>query len=372
MKELNATVTLTYVEEDNKQRVIFRAIPLCTKEGTTFDVTAFPDERSLRIVPDKREQSTFKERMRSINGLCTIQLNGDGKEFIKVRPNRNYAPNSGETNQQAIYSDVICEFQTNACFEVVTLDQLSATPITASVLIMKDKVLYGPVSCEELETINPDDLRPFGNDHFLLHTIEHPAIGKHMIYWNPEATLNWRQHKQNLRRRYKAVQVPATQPVVAQPAVTVAPVTKKEAVPVRTKEKVATPVVPTIAPKPAQEVPAEATPEADAPLPVGQHLDILDKDSSFEQHISRLAQPLSKTANRLDVSQVVIEEEPQVAPLHFSGTPLVGSSQMKKTLPRPEPVQRIVEQQILKFQQQNNTMLWRRRRRHSSSNPWGW
>ena len=66
MKEINGTITLAYVEEDNRQRVIFRVIPLCTREGNVFHGGAddFPDEGSLRIVPDKREQSTFKERMR--------------------------------------------------------------------------------------------------------------------------------------------------------------------------------------------------------------------------------------------------------------------------------------------------------------------
>ena len=72
MKEINGTITLAYVEEDNRQRVIFRVIPLCTREGNVFHGGAedFPDEGSLRIVPDKREQSTFKERMREAGGLC--------------------------------------------------------------------------------------------------------------------------------------------------------------------------------------------------------------------------------------------------------------------------------------------------------------
>ena len=75
MKEINGTITLAYVEEDNRQRVIFRVIPLCTREGNVFHGGAddFPDEGSLRIVPDKREQSTFKERMREAGGLCAIQ-----------------------------------------------------------------------------------------------------------------------------------------------------------------------------------------------------------------------------------------------------------------------------------------------------------
>ena len=100
MKEINGTITLAFVEEDNRQRVIFRVIPLCTREGSTFHGGAeeFPDEGSLRIVPDKREQSTFKERMREIDGLCVIQLASDGKELMKVRQNRNYAPDQGEKN----------------------------------------------------------------------------------------------------------------------------------------------------------------------------------------------------------------------------------------------------------------------------------
>ena len=101
MKDINGTVTLAYVEEDNKQRVIFRVIPLCTREGVAFHDAAedFPDEGSLRFVPDKREQSTFKERMRDISGLCAIHLVNDGaKELIKVRQNRNYSPEAGERN----------------------------------------------------------------------------------------------------------------------------------------------------------------------------------------------------------------------------------------------------------------------------------
>ncbi|MEG2949991.1 MAG: hypothetical protein RR946_04820, partial [Clostridia bacterium] len=132
MKEINGTITLAYVEEDNKQRVIFRAVPLCTREGNTFHGSAedFPDEGSLRIVPDKREQSTFKERMREISGLCAVQLSSDGKELVKVRQNRNYAPDAGEKNQFAIYSDVICEFTQDGCFEVIQAGDVLPNTLT--------------------------------------------------------------------------------------------------------------------------------------------------------------------------------------------------------------------------------------------------
>ena len=150
MKEINGTITLAYVEEDNRQRVIFRVIPLCTREGNVFHGGAddFPDEGSLRIVPDKREQSTFKERMREAGGLCAIQLASEGKELMKVRQNRNYAPDEGERNQYAIYSDVICELAEDGCFEVVEPGTDASQALTAKVLLHKDKMLYGPVEKE--------------------------------------------------------------------------------------------------------------------------------------------------------------------------------------------------------------------------------
>ena len=157
MKDINGTVTLAYVEEDNKQRVIFRVIPLCTREGVAFHDAAedFPDEGSLRIVPDKREQSTFKERMRDISGLCVIHLVNDGaKELIKVRQNRNYSPEAGERNKLAIYSDVICEFAEDGCFEVLQPGQDAAGALTSKVIFQKDKVLYGPVMKDEAASVD--------------------------------------------------------------------------------------------------------------------------------------------------------------------------------------------------------------------------
>ncbi len=148
MKEINGTVTLAFVEEDNKQRIIFRIFPLCTREGEMMlaSEALFPDDGSLRIVPDKREQSTFKERMREIGGLCAINLVSDGRELVKVRQNRNYAPDQGERNQQAIYSDVICEFAPGACYEVVEAGKDASAALTAMVLVQNGKLLRGPVA----------------------------------------------------------------------------------------------------------------------------------------------------------------------------------------------------------------------------------
>ena len=371
MKEINGTITLAFVEEDNRQRIIFRVIPLCTREGSTFHGGAeeFPDEGSLRIVPDKREQSTFKERMREINGLCVIALGSDGKELMKVRQNRNYAPDQGEKNQFAIYSDVVCEFNEDGCFEVVQSLNDAAGAMTARVLIQKDKMLYGPVAKQEAQGLAMDQLKPFGNDRYLLHTIEAPQVGKHLICWDPEATLNWRQRRNSLRRRDRGASA-AEESAEAKAEAPVAAEAKKAEEKPR-KEKVEKPARKAEnqpkaeekaekTEKPEKQRKQEKQPKSEekpAPkseeketeaLPIGTHLEILDSELPFEQQISRLAQPLSESANRLtgDTAPAVEEEIPEVV-AHFNGTPLTkNSGKPIRIKTKPENVHQVVEQQL--------------------------
>lgn len=338
MNEMNGTVTLAYVEEDNRQRVIFRVIPLCTREGVLFHGTAeeFPDQGSLRIVPDKREQSTFKERMRSMTGYCAILLPSEGKEMVKVRQNRNYSPENGESNQYAIYSDVICEFAEDACFEVIEFGEDASRALTSRVLIFKDKMLYGPVDANEVAQTDIASLKPFGNDSFLLHTVEVEAIGSHRVYWNPEMLLTWRQRRNGLRKKEKgpkeepvaaavaeAVQAePENVQIVKSEGTAAKPETEKETKPQKKHdkpekiektdkvdkaekaEKIEKPARDKNHAKPERKNPKErkadeAETPVDSALPIGTRLEILDTDISFEQQISRLAQPLSDSANRL-------------------------------------------------------------------------
>jgi len=391
MKEINGTVTLAFVEEDNKQRVIFRVIPLCTREGSTFHGGAeeFPDEGSLRVVPDKREQSTFKERMREIGGLCVIQLASDGKELMKVRQNRNYAPEQGEKNQFAIYSDVVCEFTPEGCFEVVEAGANAEKALTPNVLIHKDKMLYGPVARETAQTAAIEQLKPFGNERFLLHAVEAPQIGgKHQICWDPDATLNWRQRRNSLRRKDRgervqenaevkaAAEIAKPEEKTANDKVEAAHIEKlkkldphsrrversaeilrqqeeekkqaakaeKAATRKAEKEKARAAKAEKPVPKAAEK---EAEPET--ALPIGTHLEILDSDISFEQQISRLAQPLSEGANRLtdDTPAAVEEEVPETVASHFNGTPL-NKNNVKplRSKTRPENMHHVVEQQL--------------------------
>lgn len=373
MKDINGTVTLAYVEEDNKQRVIFRVIPLCTREGVSFHDASedFPDEGSLRIVPDKREQSTFKERMRDISGLCAIHLVNDGaKELIKVRQNRNYAPDAGEKNKLAIYSDVVCEFAEDGCFEVVQPGQDASGALTRKVIIQKDKVLYGPVLKEEAASVSLDSLHPFGNDRFLLQNIQNDLLGSRTIYWDPEAIINWRQRRNAMRRKERAeekAELDAAMLTASAPAVEeTQPDTKPQQTVVREK---------TVEPRKRAEKNEKAekkeTPDKtektekdrvteNTALPIGTKLDILDQQLTFDQQISRLDQGIGSTANRLTMDETPSEEEEPEIISHFNGTPLVPSAKpITKSAARPESMHHVVEQQLFQNNEGENRSIYR-------------
>ena len=373
MKDINGTVTLAYVEEDNKQRVIFRVVPLCTREGVSFHDASedFPDEGSLRIVPDKREQSTFKERMRDISGLCAIHLVNDGaKGLIKVRQNRNYAPDAGEKNKLAIYSDVVCEFAEDGCFEVVQPGQDASGALTRKVIIQKDKVLYGPVLKEEAASVSLDSLHPFGNDRFLLQNIQNDLLGSRMIYWDPEAIINWRQRRNAMRRKERAeekAELDAAMLTASAPAVEeTQPDTKPQQTVVREK---------TVEPRKRAEKNEKAekkeTPDKtektekdrvteNTALPIGTKLDILDQQLTFDQQISRLDQGIGSTANRLTMDETPSEEEEPEIISHFNGTPLVPSAKpITKSAARPESMHHVVEQQLFQNNEGENRSIYR-------------
>ena len=373
MKDINGTVTLAYVEEDNKQRVIFRVIPLCTREGVSFHDASedFPDEGSLRIVPDKREQSTFKERMRDISGLCAIHLVNDGaKELIKVRQNRNYAPDAGEKNKLAIYSDVVCEFAEDGCFEVVQPGQDASGALTRKVIIQKDKVLYGPVLKEEAASVSLDSLHPFGNDRFLLQNIQNDLLGSRLIYWDPEAIINGRQRRNAMRRKERAeekAELDAAMLTASAPAVEeTQPDTKPQQTVVREKT-----VEPRRRAEKNEKAEKKETPDKtektekdrvteNTALPIGTKLDILDQQLTFDQQISRLDQGIGSTANRLTMDETPSEEEEPEIISHFNGTPLVPSAKpITKSAARPESMHHVVEQQLFQNNEGENRSIYR-------------
>ncbi len=382
MKQINGTVTLAFLEEDNQQRVIFRVVPLCTRDGYVFreKTIAFPDHGSLRIVPDKREQSTFKERMRTMGSLCAIQLTSEGKELAKVRQNRNYDPGQGEANQFAIYSDVICEFAENGIFEVFAEGTDVGGSLSPMVLIRRGQVLYGPISRDI--AMDLEALRPFGNDSYLLHTVSLLDGTERTFYWNPELTVNWRQRRGSLRRgKNKAEEddetaeavsdappaevkpaperprEPEARPVAAQPAVmqptVMQPIATREAQPAKPEREIRQAPLPVAKPVPLVE-PQRPLPraerrretESDSPLPIGKRLAILDSSMTFEEQIERLDQPLSDAANLLGHGAERMGASDH-ASMRTAGTPLIRTgAKTVQPIHRGEPVHYVVEKQI--------------------------
>lgn len=358
MKRLIGTITLSFVEEDNKQRVIFRIVPLCTREGATFRdaMETFPDQGSLRIVPDKREQSTFKERMREMGKLCVIELLvSDGKEIAKVRKNKNYAPAQGELNQNAIYSDVIQGFAPDGAFEVIEWSERLTRPaeaLTQTVLLLSNKVLYGPVAQEEMQNVSLSELKPFGNDQFLLHTVELPDQTAHTLYWNPEATLNWRRRRGSFRRKTdkeerSEMELEGSLGQEAEEErllMEEGDNTQMECVPAFHEDSLKKPMEGRSLKQEQSDLKIGGDMAA-VSLPIGTKLEILDTSIPFEQQILRLDQPLPESANRLAGEQK--QDESASASARYAGTPFVRDvAHMPKTISRPEPFHHVVEQQM--------------------------
>ena len=312
MKNFNGTVTLSLLDEDNTQRIIFRIIPLCTREGFIFQnrKANYPDHGSLRIIPDKREQSSFKERMRGMGQLCCVQLLTDGKEMTKIRQNRNYDPNQGECNQFAIYSDVVCGFENEAVFEVYQETDDFSHALTETVLIQRGKVLYGPVG--KLDKPQWDELKPFGNENYLLHTVEGLDGDPRTYYWNPEALVTWRQRKKLMRKDVDAptdtkaaADTEPKQPIVSQPSVIQPHVTAAAPKPEATQTQ------------PASEMES---------IPIGIKLDLLDEQLTNSEHITGLNRPVSVDANLLS------GDKPQPAEV-FTAAPQYSANPIVKTQP---------------------------------------
>ena len=111
---------LVYLEEDNIQRAYFRVRPLMTQDGPVGPMeSTYPDDGFLRIVPDRNEQHTFKDRMRSLSGLCLVDLRLFQPDANKIRTNKNYSPERGENNQFIVYSDAVRALPEQLLYQVV-------------------------------------------------------------------------------------------------------------------------------------------------------------------------------------------------------------------------------------------------------------
>ena len=160
---------LVYLEEDNIARAYFRVQPLMTQEGPIGPVAAeYPDDGFLRIVPDKNEQHTFKERMRSLTGLCLVDLRCFPLDANKIRTNKNYSPSRGETNQFIVYSDAVRSLPEDLLFQVVGEGEVK-NAFTPQVYIRNGANIQGPFRREDGQSVGETAQLP--PDSAEIHTL---------------------------------------------------------------------------------------------------------------------------------------------------------------------------------------------------------
>ena len=173
---------LVYLEEDNIARAYFRIQPLLTQDGPVGPViNVYPDDGFLRIVPDKNEQHTFKERMRTMCGLCLMDLRHLPPEANKIRTNKNYAPARGENNQFIIYSDAVQAMPDDLLYQVVGENDVKAAS-TPFVYIRKGANIQGPFRRENGEP--EGDTVQLPPDSTEIHSVT--VSGQELLFYWPK------------------------------------------------------------------------------------------------------------------------------------------------------------------------------------------
>lgn len=224
---LDQALFLAYVEEDNTQRAYFRVHPILTVEGSAAEEghRLWPDDGCLRIVPDRGEQHTFKDRMRQLNGWCVVDLTAFMPEANKIRTNKNYHPDRGESNRFILYSDAVHSVPTDVFHEVFAgkaedAAALAAAAVTPTFFIRDEETVYGPVSREN--PVVPDVSAPM---EALYCSVSCPD-GKNRDFLCVQAEYDARPKQEPVlrmpRKRDQQPETPAEAP--AQPADSTAPV----------------------------------------------------------------------------------------------------------------------------------------------------
>ncbi|MBR0218962.1 MAG: hypothetical protein IJQ33_07170 [Clostridia bacterium] len=279
---------LVYLEEDNIARAFFRVQPLMTQDGPVGPMAAdYPDDGFLRIVPDKNEQHTFKERMRTLIGLCLVDLRCFSMEANKIRTNKNYSPSRGENNQYIVYSDAVRALPEDLLYQVVGENEVknASTPL---VYIRNGANIQGPFRREDGQNVGETVQLP--PDSSEIHSLT--VNGQEQLFYWP-------------RKAEREVPKPAEPAEAPKAAVPAAP-------------------VPVPAPQAADPVPAaqpETQPAPETPV------------NAFEQ-IQSLNEQLSQNANRLNAPAALPEDfMPETQPKALVGTRLYQAPQ-KQVNPR--------------------------------------
>ena len=184
--EFSNNIIVSYIEEDNEQHSLFHVRPLLDMNGPVSKqtISSFKDTGYLRIAPDKKEQYSFKERMRSLGNFCVINFFGVEEGAGKIRPNRNYAPQFGEVHQFIIYSDVVQPLPKDLVYEVVT-GGVEGKPITQSATptcyLRNGGRIQGPYNAEDGSPAN--NLVAIRPDSPSLFAVTLPNGQERLFYW---------------------------------------------------------------------------------------------------------------------------------------------------------------------------------------------
>lgn len=263
---------LSYLEEDNTQRVYFRVKPLLAASGDVQEEAraAWGDEGALRIVPDRAEQYHFKDRMRTLGSFCIMDLTHTTEDANKIRTNKNYNPARGECNQYILYSDAVQPLPRHSFFQVLEgraeqAAELAVQAITPLFYLQDGETLLGPLDREQ-----PAPAEPAA-----------PAEGTLYALACPDGV---------------------TRSILCMPA----------------PEAAAAP-----------ETPADET------LAIGETLHILDEKKGFDEQLTEIAQPLSKDANLLSSTPTPRPIPRAVRSAPLSGTPLMRGN-FRAATPKPK------------------------------------
>ncbi len=183
--DFSGNLILAFLEEDNTQRGLFHVRPLLAESGPVpqSSIDAYQDTGFIRIVPDKNEQYTFKERMRTLGDMCLINLRDFPDDANKIRPNRNYAPARGEVHQFIIYSNAVQQLPEDLVFEVLAgkPDAPVNLCMTPCCYLREGGRIEGPYYtadgsiCGALSALRPDSARLF--------SISLPNGQERLFYW---------------------------------------------------------------------------------------------------------------------------------------------------------------------------------------------
>ncbi len=284
---------LVYLEEDNIARAYFRVQPLMTQEGPLGPMTGeFPDNGFLRIVPDKNEQHTFKERMRTLSGLCLVDLRFFSNDANKIRTNKNYSPTRGETNQFIVYSDAVRALPDDLLYQVVSENALT-NAITPFVYIRNGANIQGPFRRDDGQAMGETSQLPPDSGEIHSVTVNGQDL---LFYWprtaEPAAPAPQKEEKQEKAERAE----------------------KPE------KDKSEKPEKESTAPAP------EAVEPAPAPMPDKEEAQ--PEQTAYEK-IQTMNEPLSEKANRLHEPSSVPQPEfvPEQPQRPLTGTKLYQTPQ---------------------------------------------